>query len=58
MMLGAGQTLTPVKDTIALGDGHIHSYAATGPLPHLNAMLRHFEAGHLNSVAASADMMV
>jgi hypothetical protein len=25
MMLGAGQILTPVKDTITLGDGHIHT---------------------------------
>jgi hypothetical protein len=24
-MLGAGQILTPVKDTITLGDGHIHT---------------------------------
>jgi hypothetical protein len=25
MMLGAGQILSPVKDTITLGDGHIHT---------------------------------
>jgi hypothetical protein len=24
-MLGAGQILSPVKDTITLGDGHIHT---------------------------------
>jgi len=37
MMLGAGQTLTPVKDTITLGDDHIQllRWGAAGPLPHL-----------------------
>jgi hypothetical protein len=37
MMLGAGQILTPVKDTITLGDDHtqLPCWAVAGPLPHL-----------------------
>jgi peptidoglycan/LPS O-acetylase OafA/YrhL len=39
MMLGAGQILTPVKDTITLGDDHtqLPCWAVAGPLPHLGA---------------------
>jgi hypothetical protein len=35
MMLGAGQILTPVKDTITLGDDHtqLPCWAVAGPLP-------------------------
>jgi hypothetical protein len=36
-MLGAGQILTPVQDTITLGDDHtqLPCWAVAGPLPHL-----------------------
>ena len=38
MMLGAGQILTPVKDTITLGDDHtqLPRWAVAGTLPHLD----------------------
>ena len=40
MMLGAGQILTPVKDTITLGDDHtqLPCWAVAGPLPHLGKL--------------------
>ena len=52
MMLGAGQILTPVKDTITLGDDHIQlpRWAAAGPLPHLRPP-RHFSRGILGALA-------
>ena len=42
MMLGAGQVLTPAKDTITLGDDRtqLPRWAVAGPLPHLRHALR------------------